>query len=81
MNKLFLVAAMRSRRGIMVSFEIEVINVHFDHKRMDIRVVNSEDRSKAIAAGMQPDNAGYISIDLRHDFVNDDVMYNIVGDI
>lgn len=81
MNKLFLVAAMRTRRQINVSFEIEVIDVHFDHKRMDIKLVNNSDHNKAIAAGLQPDDYGYISIDLKHDFVNDDIVYNIVGEI
>lgn len=81
MNKLFMVAAMRAKRGLCMSFEVEVISVHFDHKRMDIRLVNNDDRQKAIAVGLQPDDAGNIIINLRHDFINDDVVYNIVGEI
>lgn len=81
MNKLFLVAAMRTRRQISVSFEVEVINVHFDHHRMDIKLVNNSDRPKAVVAGLQPDEYGYITIDLKCNFVDDDVVYNIVGKI
>lgn len=81
MNKLFLVAAMRTRRQIGVSFEVEVIEFSFDHKRMGLRIVDQKDKPKAIAAGLQPDEYGYISIDCKHDFTNDDIIYSIVGNI
>lgn len=81
MDKVFMVAAMRTRRLISVSFEIVIISVQFDHHRMTVKLVNSSDLPKAVAAGLQPDEYGYITIDLKCDFVDNDVVYNIIVEI
>lgn len=81
MNKLFFIASMRTRRQISVSFEIEIIEFSFDYKQMGIRIVNKDDINKAVAAGLQPNENGYVTINIKHDFLSDDIIYNIVGEI
>lgn len=81
MNKLFLIAAMRNRRQLSLSFEVEITAFSFDCKRMELKVVNYEDIEKARGVGFIVNDDGFIIIDCKYDFESEDVQYNIICDI
>lgn len=80
-NKVFLAVKRRNSIQLPILFEVEVIAYNFDHKRLEIRLVNNKYRDMVVALGLHLDEHGCVLIDDKQDFKINNMEYNLISDI
>lgn len=76
-----LIVTMRNRSVLQTSFEVKILSIDFDRKQLLLKLVDKGMYQRVKCVGLPIDDDDFISLDMKYDFMSDDVQIRLIPKI
>lgn len=76
-----LIVTMRNRSALSASFNVKILSIDFDRKQLLLTLIDKGMYQRAKCVGLPIDDECFISLDMKYDFMSDDVQLRLIPKI